>query len=78
MREAASHPGAAFVTGDLGYHAARLAEQIGLPVIDIGHFGGEIGFVDLAAGLLREGLQRAQIDVPVFKLDVEKDPFQSL
>ncbi len=35
------------VTGDVRYHAAREALEMGMPVIDAGHYGLEIGAVDL-------------------------------
>jgi dinuclear metal center YbgI/SA1388 family protein len=75
---AAAFPGTLLVTGDVGYHQARNAEQSGLPVLDIGHFGSEKCFISLAAEKLRQALDSAGISVPVYSLDTEKDPFQIL
>ncbi len=42
-----AHSGAQlFITGDIKYHAARRAEELGLDLIDIGHYGSEKIFVD--------------------------------
>jgi putative NIF3 family GTP cyclohydrolase 1 type 2 len=37
------------VSGDLGYHTARDAQQAGIGLIDIGHFGSEHLVVDVLA-----------------------------
>jgi dinuclear metal center YbgI/SA1388 family protein len=76
--EIAEMPKTVFVTGDVGYHNARLAEQLGLPVLDIGHFGGEIGFAEMAAQSLKTELEKASIAAPVTLLDIEKEPYHHL
>lgn len=45
-----------FLTGDLKYHQARRAEELGLCVIDTGHFGSEKLFTAAMADLLEEHL----------------------
>jgi hypothetical protein len=41
------------VSGDLGYHTARDAQQAGIGLIDIGHFGSEHLVVDVLAAFIR-------------------------
>ncbi len=69
---------AVLVTGDLKFHDARHAEDLGVPVLDIGHFASEIGFARMVESALAGSLRRDGIDVPVRALDVERDPMESL
>lgn len=46
----------AYVTGDVKYHEAQAALDIGLAVIDAGHHGTERGIVPVIVGRLREAL----------------------
>jgi putative NIF3 family GTP cyclohydrolase 1 type 2 len=66
------------VSGDLGYHTARDAQQAGIGLIDIGHFGSEHLVVDVLAALLRESVKAAGISATVEAVDTEKDPFHYL
>jgi hypothetical protein len=68
----------AYVSGDLGYHTARDAQQAGIGLIDIGHFGSEHLVVDVLAGLIRESVKAAGLSAIVEAVDTEKDPFQYL
>ncbi|MBO4725683.1 MAG: Nif3-like dinuclear metal center hexameric protein [Firmicutes bacterium] len=45
-----------FVTGDVKYHDARYAKDLGFALIDAGHYGTEYIFTENMAGLLREKL----------------------
>lgn len=67
-----------YVTSDLRYHDARAAEQRGMPVLDVGHFASEIGFVDLTVRALREALASARGALSVTPLKSERDPMSSL
>ena len=42
-----------FITGDLKYHDARHADDIGMCVVDAGHFGTEVIFADNMAAQLK-------------------------
>lgn len=45
-----------FVTGDVKYHDARYAKDLGLALVDAGHYGTEYIFTENMARLLREKL----------------------
>jgi dinuclear metal center YbgI/SA1388 family protein len=63
-----------FVTGDVKYHDARIAEEKGLSILDVGHFGpekyGMVRFRKLMEGKFKE--KRWQVETECAK---EKDPF---
>ncbi len=60
IREAAASGAEAYVTGDLDYHDALLAESLGLTAIDAGHAGTELPSLAPLARRLAE-----IVDVPV-------------
>lgn len=61
-----------YLTGDLKYHEARHAYDIGMCVVDAGHYGTEILFAENMAGLLRERLNDA---VQVLASETDINPF---
>lgn len=63
----------AFVTGDVGYHEAQLAEARGLFVVDAGHNPTERWIVPVLAKQLRRRLKG--IPISVFN---ERDPFTAI
>ncbi len=69
---------AVVVTGDMKYHDARHAEDLGVAVLDVGHFASEIGFARMVESALEGALARDGIDVPVRALDIERDPMELL
>ena len=60
MREVASSGAHAYVTGDVDYHDALLAESLGLTLVDAGHAATELPSLEPLATRLRE-----QVDIPV-------------
>jgi len=67
-----------YITGDIKYHDARLAEDIGLVVLDVGHFASERIIVPrlvelIASGLIEKGIS----DLKVKAYEVE-EPFKIL
>ena len=64
-----------FISGDLKYHDARAAEDAGVGLIDIGHFGSEHLVVDVLAEKLRKAISEAELNVSVEACDLEQDPF---
>ncbi|OGT99993.1 MAG: Nif3-like dinuclear metal center hexameric protein [Geobacteraceae bacterium GWC2_48_7] len=65
------------ITGDLKYHEARDAEDLGMAVIDAGHFPTEIIMVDAVAGQLKRMISESgDGDCEVMQCDSERDPFQ--
>lgn len=64
-----------YISGDISYHQAREAEDMGLSIIDPGHFSSEKIVVEGLAKILREKLQIKKIDLPVAAFCGEKEPF---
>jgi len=64
-----------FVSGDLGYHDARTAEDNNLGLIDVGHFASEHLIVDVLANLLDERLAETGINITIEAYKLEKEPF---
>ena len=67
-----------YVSGDLSYHTARDAQQAGIGLIDVGHFGSERVIVDVFAGAIRDAAAAAGLTVKVEAADTESDPFHYL
>ena len=65
----------AYVSGDLGYHAVRDAQQAGIALVDIGHFGSEHLIVDILAANIHKAAEEAGLAVVVEANDLETDPF---
>jgi dinuclear metal center YbgI/SA1388 family protein len=65
----------AMVTGDVRYHSAREALELGMPVIDGGHFGLERHAPAVMAGRFRVEFTKMGLDVTCFACDVEADPY---
>ena len=61
----------AYVTGDVKYHDAQLAKELGLLVVDAGHFGTE----SIVARGLRDYLLSKDISVPVNAFTEQNDFF---
>jgi len=64
-----------FISGDLKYHDARAAEDAGVGLIDIGHFGSEHLVVDVLAEKLSKAISAAELNVSVEACGLEQDPF---
>lgn len=67
-----------YVSGDLGYHTARDAQQNGIALIDIGHFGSERLIVDVLASSISDMSKARGLDVTVESAPIETDPFYHL
>lgn len=63
-----------YITGDLKYHEAQMAKELGLCVLDVGHYGSEKIFVENMADMLRLELRVADIEVLESAIDI--NPFQ--
>lgn len=65
------------VTGDVKYHEARNALDLGIALIDAGHFSTEIIMVDAVAERLRRALDEAAfVGCQVLSCRTENDPFR--
>lgn len=64
------------LTGDVKYHEARDAQELGIALIDAGHFPTEIIMVDAVVSQLQQMLEQAGAkDCQVLPCCVESDPF---
>lgn len=66
------------VSGDLGYHSARDAQQAGIGLIDIGHFGSERLIVEALATSIRQTSKVMGLNIIVEPATIETDPFHHL
>ncbi len=64
------------ITGDVKYHDAQTALELGIAVIDAGHFETEIFFVDLIFNYLTAALEDKGLDIEIVKSKVETSPLQ--
>ncbi len=65
-----------YITGDMKYHDAKLAEESGLSVIDIGHFASERLVLEPFGDFLRSRAKSEGAELEVFISKSEKDPFK--
>lgn len=61
-----------FITGDLKYHEAQDAENLGLALIDAGHFGTEVPVVKVVAKYLQENID----GIDIITADINTNPFK--
>ena len=61
----------AYITGDVKYHDAQIAKELGLLVVDAGHFGTE----SIVASGLRDYLLSKEVSVPVKAFNEQSDFF---
>jgi dinuclear metal center YbgI/SA1388 family protein len=66
------------VTGDVRYHAAREALEMGVPVIDAGHYGLEKVAVRLLGTSFRKEFESRGLQVACVECDTEEEPFAAL
>ncbi|MFH0823021.1 MAG: Nif3-like dinuclear metal center hexameric protein [Pseudomonadota bacterium] len=66
------------LTGDVRYHAAHEALELGMPVIDAGHFGLEKQAPALLEERFSGEFERLGVVVKCVVCDIEPDPFQTL
>jgi dinuclear metal center YbgI/SA1388 family protein len=77
MRSAARSGADVLVTGDVKYHEAREAEDLGIALIDAGHFNTEIIMAVAVRDRLLQLLRDAGFDgCRVHACDIESDPFR--
>jgi GTP cyclohydrolase I len=63
------------VTGDVRYHAAREALEMGMPVIDAGHYGLEKGAAELLSSAFETEFSRLGLAITCINCRSEKEPF---
>ena len=64
-----------FITGDVKYHDARWAQDMGLCVLDAGHWGTEKIFAENMAAQLKTCLAASGRDAEVLVSEADLDPF---
>lgn len=64
-----------YLSGDLHYHDARMVEEKGLGLIDVGHFASEIIIIDSLTKRLQRSCLMKNYDVEIVACAIEKDPF---
>ncbi len=67
-----------YISGDLRFHDAKIAQENGLGLIDIGHFGSEHLIVDILAERLQNILDKEKYEVQVESYELENDPFETV
>ncbi len=76
IREAARQGADAMVTGDVKYHEAQLAQELGLVLVDAGHFATEhLAVHGLVSALSREAAARG-MTISFEEAEGETDPFR--
>jgi len=66
------------LTGDVRYHAAREALELGVAVIDAGHYGLERMAVSILSNAFREEFQKMNVYMNLFVCDTESEPFADI
>jgi putative NIF3 family GTP cyclohydrolase 1 type 2 len=78
MRNAHYQGADVLVTGDVKYHEAREAEDLGLGLVDAGHFATERVMIEGFAGRLRKELAGCGLQAEVAPFAGEREPFAYL
>lgn len=76
FREAKLAGADVLITGDVKYHHALDSLSEGIALIDIGHFAGEIGMVELVAKKLRAWIRNKKAKIKIFETQAQSDPIQ--
>ncbi len=77
LREALAQHADVIVTGDVRYHAAVEALEMGIAVIDAGHYGMEKHAVELLCSSFERTFAQRGCTVEVFPCNSETSPFYS-
>jgi dinuclear metal center YbgI/SA1388 family protein len=75
LKEALQYRADVMLTGDVKYHAAREAMELGMPVIDAGHYGLEKTAISLMTQSFQEQFANMGLEVTCLPCDLEKEPF---
>jgi len=77
LSDAAARGADAFVTGDVKHHQALESGQLGLCLLDAGHFGTERPMVELAARFLKKHLTNGSKRT-IIKVFHSEEPFEEI
>jgi GTP cyclohydrolase I len=78
LKEALDHQADVLVTGDVRYHAAREAAELGMPVIDAGHWGLEKIAIPLLTRRFQGEFRVMGLDVACIGCNLEGEPFTNI
>ena len=67
-----------YITGDVKYHEAQMADQYGIPLIDAGHHGTEVIVKDLLNDYLKDKAFQNNYQVNFIKSEVDTNPWNYL
>ncbi|MBM7556263.1 Nif3-like dinuclear metal center hexameric protein [Halanaerobacter jeridensis] len=76
IKTAAGQGADLYITGDVKYHEAQLAEELGLNLIDAGHYGTEKIMREGMTDYLQEQITTDNLDVEIIKSKINTNPFQ--
>lgn len=76
LREARNRGAEVLVTGDVKYHEAREAEELGLALVDAGHFATELPMIMGFANLLGNELAKKGYEAEITAFEGEREPFR--
>ncbi|MCR1897879.1 Nif3-like dinuclear metal center hexameric protein [Irregularibacter muris] len=76
MHQAARQGGDVYITGDVKYHEAQQAKDLGICLIDAGHFATEVIVIEGLKNYLDAAFIRDKRDVQVISSKVNKDFFE--
>jgi dinuclear metal center YbgI/SA1388 family protein len=76
LRDAGKQGADVLVTGDVKYHEAREAEELGLALVDAGHFATELPMVWGLTELLGEELAKKGYAAEITAFEGEREPFR--
>lgn len=65
------------ITGDIKYHDAQLAEELGIFAADAGHYSSEIIMIPYLSRYLRDKLTESGIELQVFEAESNRDYIRS-
>ncbi len=75
LEDALKHGADLILTGDVRYHAAREAVEMGLAVIDAGHYGLERSAIQIMTASFKTEFEREGLEISCVACDTEQDPF---
>ncbi|MBS3810674.1 MAG: Nif3-like dinuclear metal center hexameric protein [Halanaerobiales bacterium] len=64
-----------YITGDVKYHEAQLAEELDLNLIDAGHFETEEIFKELAFNYLQKAKNKDRLKIEIIKSKIKTNPW---
>lgn len=67
-----------FVTGDVKYHTAQDSLELGIPVVDMGHFHTEKSFANQAAKIFGSKINSIENSIEFIPSEVDVNPFSML